>query len=181
MWTKFILVRKCFQTPAYFSSFDLKSSLNQKLSSLKAKVYFCDWQMNVSIFSNAATFPEQVTNATKIWTGYKVNLLLTRKKNKTPKFYFCIRAPTFSTHMPCPLKICFTSKVNTIFGGGQLLVTGSQGPITTVPGVRILCPRVPVPESQSLGSQSPRSQGPGSRVSGPDFGLCPEMMFFNLA
>ena len=37
-----ILIRKCFFTSAYFSPFDLKSSLNQKLSSLKAKVCFCD-------------------------------------------------------------------------------------------------------------------------------------------
>ena len=46
-----ILIRKCFFTSAYFSPFDLKSSLNQKLSSLKAKVCFCDWQVNVSILS----------------------------------------------------------------------------------------------------------------------------------
>ena len=39
----------CFS--ADFSPFDLKSSLNQKLSSLKAKVCFCDWQVNVSILS----------------------------------------------------------------------------------------------------------------------------------
>ena len=37
-----ILIRKCFFTSAYFSPFDLKSSLNRKLSSLKAKVCFCD-------------------------------------------------------------------------------------------------------------------------------------------
>ena len=96
--------------------------------------------------------------------------------------------------MPCPLKICFTNKVNTIYGGGQLLVTGSQGPITRVPGVRIPSPRVPFPESQGPKSQGPkvsgprgsglripglrvlglRYQGPGSRVSGPDFRLCPQ-------
>ena len=37
-----ILIRKCFFTSAYFSPFDLKSSLNQKLSSLKAKVFVID-------------------------------------------------------------------------------------------------------------------------------------------
>ena len=57
----------------------------------------------------------------------------------------------FSTHMPCPLKICC--------GGGQLLVTGSQSPITRVLGVRIPCPRVPVPESQGPKSQDPRVSG----------------------
>ena len=76
--------------------------------------------------------------------------------------------------MPCPLKICFTNKVNTICGGGQLLVTGSQGPITRVLVVRISCPRVASPRAQSpssrvsgsqgLGSQRRRSQGPGSQV-----------------
>ena len=90
----------------------------------------------------------------------------------------------FSTHMPCPLKICC--------GGGQLLVTGSQSPITRVLGVRIPCPRVPVPESQGLKSQDPRVSGlrvpslrvpgfwvsglrvldHGCRASGPDFRLC---------
>ena len=124
-----------------------------------------------------------------------------KKEENIPKFYFCVRAPTFSTHIPCPLKICFTNKVNTIRGVGQLLVTGSQGPITRVPGVRIHVPgsqvprsRVPVPKSLGPKSQGPgsqslglkilglrvpdlripclRSQGPGSQVSGPDFGLC---------
>ena len=47
-----ILIRKCSFTSAYFSHFDRKSSLNQKLSSLKAQVCFCDCQINVSIFSN---------------------------------------------------------------------------------------------------------------------------------
>ena len=66
--------------------------------------------------------------------------------------------------MPCPLKIYFTNKVNTICGGVQLLVTGSQGLFTRVPGVRIPCPRVPVPESQGPKSQGPRVSGLGSQV-----------------
>ena len=110
-----------------------------------------------------------------------------------PKFCFCIRAPTFSTHMPWPFKICFTNKVNTVCGGVQ--VTGSQGPITRVPGVgshgpglKVLRPRPSsrVPGSQVSGSQGPRSQSfrtrdpgsqglwsgvSGSRVSGPSFRL----------
>ena len=44
--------KKIFFTSAYFSPFNLKSSLNQKLSNLEAKVCFCDWQINVSSFSN---------------------------------------------------------------------------------------------------------------------------------
>ena len=89
--------------------------------------------------------------------------------------------------MPCPLKICFTNKVNTICGGDQLLVTGSQSPITRVLGVRIPCPRVASPKAQGprfsglkvpgsrvsglrvLGS---RSQVSRSRISDPDFSLC---------
>ena len=37
-----ILIRKCFFASVYFFPFDLKSLLNQKLSSLKAKFCFCD-------------------------------------------------------------------------------------------------------------------------------------------
>ena len=47
-----ILIKRHFFTSAYFSPFDLKSLLNQKLSSLKAKFCFRDWQINVAIFSN---------------------------------------------------------------------------------------------------------------------------------
>ena len=105
-----------------------------------------------------------------------------KREENIPKFYFFIRAHTFSTHMPCPFKICFTNKVDTICGEGQLLVTGSQGPITRIPGVRIPCLRVASPKAQDFssrvprshvsGSQGPGSQGPRSRVSGPDFRLC---------
>ena len=71
--------------------------------------------------------------------------------------------------MPCPLNICFPNKVNTICGGGQLLVTVSQGHITRVPGVRIPCPRVTSSKTQGPssivpGSWNPGSQGPGSQV-----------------
>ena len=101
-----------------------------------------------------------------------------KREENIPKFYFCIRAHTFSTHMPCPFKIYFTNKVNAICGGGQLLVTGSQGAITRVPGVRmshvpgsqVPRPKVPVPESQGPTSQGLRVSGPrvsGLRVPGP--------------
>ena len=46
------LIRKCFFTSAFLSPFDLKGLLNQKLPTLKAKFCFCDWQINVPIFSN---------------------------------------------------------------------------------------------------------------------------------
>ena len=83
-----ILLRKCFFTSAYFSPFDLRNLLTQKLSSLKAKFYFCDWKINVSIFSNVTRLAD------------KVNLFLIQKwEENIPKLYFCIRAPTFLTHM----------------------------------------------------------------------------------
>ena len=99
--------------------------------------------------------------------------------------------------MPNPFKICFTNKVNTICGGGQLLVTGSQGPITRTLVVRIPCPRVASPKAKGLTSQGhgfpgprisglrvpglmvPGSQGTGSRVSGPDFRLCRAKQLMN--
>ena len=80
-------------------------------------------------------------------------------------------SPYFFDTMPCPFKICFKKKVTTIYGGGQLLVTGSQGPITRVPDVRIPCPRVASPKAQGpssrvRGSQVSGSQGPGSQSLG---------------
>ena len=45
VWNHIILIIKYFFTSAFFSPFDLKSSLNRKMSSLRAKVCFCDWQM----------------------------------------------------------------------------------------------------------------------------------------
>ena len=133
-------------------------------------------------FHQATTFPKQVTNATRIWIGYKVNLLLTQKwEENSPKFCFCIRAHTFSTHIPWLFKICFTNKINAICGEGQLLVTGHRVPLpgswvsgSHVSGLQVPRPRVPVPESQCSKSQghgvlglrvsSLRVPGPGSQV-----------------
>ena len=119
---------------------------------------------------------------------YELGTRLTYKwKENIPKFYFCIRAPTFSTHMPCPLKICFTNKVNTICGGGQLLVTWSQGPITRALGVRIPCPSVTSPKAQGPNSRVSVSQVSGSRVSGSPVsglgvpGLSPDFRLFPLS
>ena len=89
------------------------------------------------------------------------------------------------------IKICFTIKVNSICGTGQdtwnlhhklssqdparrilglrVASSKSQGPICRVLGVRVPCPRVPVPRSWVSGSQSPRVLGlsvSGSRASG---------------
>ena len=93
-----------------------------------------------------------------------------------PKFYFCIRAPTFSTHMPCPLKIYSTNKVNAICGGVSCSSQDPRGPLpgsrvlgSHVPGSQVPRPRFPVPESQGSKSQGPRASGlrvpdPGSQV-----------------
>ena len=78
------------------------------------------------------------------------------------------------------LGICITSSVL----GLRVASSKYQGPICRVLGVRVPCPRVPVPRSWVSGSQSPRvlglrvlgsgSQvsGSWSRVAGPDFRLC---------
>ena len=125
-------------------------------------------------------------NAIKIWIGYKVNLLLTQKwEENIPKFYFCIRDPTFSTHIPCPLKMCFTNKVNLWWGSlasprvplpasrvSGSHVSGAQAPRSIVPVQESQSPRVPslrVPESQGPRILGPRVldfRVPGLRVSG---------------
>ena len=81
------------------------------------------------------------------------------------------------------IKIYFTNKIDTICGGGQLLVSGSQSPISRVPSVRFPClriqgsevtiPKVPVPGSKSPRSRvpGPESQGPGSQVLILDYAL----------
>ena len=123
------------------------------------------------------------------WVATRLNNVWHKNEKKISlNFIFVFDPFLFSTHMLCPFKICFTNKVNTICGGGQLLVTGSLVSGSHVPGSQVLRPRVPVPESQGTKSQGHRvldprvsdlrdpglrSQGPGSRVSGPDFRLCP--------
>ena len=106
-----------------------------------------------------------------------LNLLLTQKwEENIRKFYFFVGAPKFWKHMPCPLKIGFTKKFNTICGGGQLLVTGSQGlgcqdPMaqghnSQGPGSQFQSPRVlslKIPGSQVLGLRFPSLGSQGSR------------------
>ena len=94
-------------------------------------------------------------------------------------FLFCIRVPRFSTHMPSlfVIKLCFTSIVKTICGGGQWLISGSQVPGyqvvmsrvsgSQVSGFLVSCPRVQVSGSQVLVPRISRSQ-----VLDPDFRLC---------
>ena len=84
------------------------------------------------------------------------------------------------------IKICFTTKINSICGAGQdswnlsnkfnfqgpalrilglrVAISNSQGLVSRFLGVRTPCSRVPESQglgSKSPGSQTPRSQGPG--------------------
>ena len=74
-----------------------------------------------------------------------------------------------------------------ISGGGQLLISRSQGPISRVSGIRVPCPTVAsanssgpsskVLGSQVLGSRCPRVPGPsvlglGSQVLILDYAIC---------
>ena len=105
------------------------------------------------------------------------------------------------------LGICVTSWILRILCL-RVTIPKSQGPISRGLGVRVPCPTVPrsqasgsrvsesqgpgsqgpglqVPESHGTGTQTPgvaglRSQGPRSRVLGPDFRLCSFMFHINL-
>ena len=61
----------------------------------------------------------------------------------------------------------FASQIKLICGGGQLLVTWSQGPITRALGVRIPCSSVTGPKAQGPSSRFSVSQVSGSRVPEP--------------
>ena len=107
-----------------------------------------------------------------------------------PESSFWLRCPSFI------ITICFTIKINSICGAGQdnrnlrhkfnsqchalrmlglrVAISNSQGPISRVLDVRVLCPRAPVSGSWVSGSrvqefQSPRASAPrvpGLRVPG---------------
>ena len=95
------------------------------------------------------------------------------------------RAPKFLTQMPqlFIIKICFTIKVNSICGAGRdtwslRLKLNSQGPAVRILGLRVAISKSQGPISRVLGVRVPRlrvpgSQGTSSRVSGPEFRLCP--------
>ena len=69
------------------------------------------------------------------------------------------------------VKICFTNEINIISGGGQLLVSESQGSISRVPSVRFFVESLKLqgPSSRVPESQVPGSQVPGLGVPGPGF------------
>ena len=91
----------------------------------------------------------------------------------SPNFIFCIRNPTFSTYMSqlFIVKICFTNKINIISGGGQLLVSGSQGSISRVPSIRFFVVESQVARSQLQGPWVPSSRIPSSKSRGPRSGV----------
>ena len=96
------------------------------------------------------------------------------EKKISKKFIFVFEPLSFRHTYPSFLlsKLASQIKFNTICGGGQLLVTGSQGPITGVPGARVPCTRVTSPKAKGPSSRVPGSQVSGSQVSGPDVRLC---------
>ena len=87
------------------------------------------------------------------------------EKKISLNFIFRIRNPTFSTYMSqlFIVKICFTNEINIISGGGQLLVSESQGSISRVPSVRFFVGSLKL---QGPSSRVPESQVPGSQVPG---------------
>ena len=95
------------------------------------------------------------------------------EKKISLNFIFRIRNPTFSTYMSqlFIVKICFTNEINIISGGGQLLVSESQGSISRVPSVRFFVGSLKLqgPSSRVPESQDPRIPGSGSR--GPRSGV----------
>ena len=95
--------------------------------------------------------------------GTRLNCFWHKNKKKISlNSIFCIRAPKLFI-----IKICFTNKINTICGRDQLLVSGSQGPISRVPNVRFPCPRIQGSDVEVPGSQVPGLRVPGLRVLGP--------------
>ena len=145
------------------------------------------WLTNdVSIFSNAIRLqppPKRQTIQPKNELETSLTYFWHKNEKKISPSLFLYSSPyDFDTHvLAFYYKICSTNKVNTISGGGQLLVSGSQGPRVPFPRSRVSCPtsqgcksQVPGSQFQGLGSQGPRSWGlgvSGSQVSGPDFGL----------
>ena len=95
------------------------------------------------------------------------------EKKISLNFIFCIRNPTFSTYMSqfFIVKICFTNEINIISGGGQLLVSESQGSISRVPSVRFFVRSLKLqgPSSRVPESQVPGSHVPGLGIPGPGF------------
>ena len=156
-----ILIRKCYFIAAYFSPFDLKSFLNQKLSSLKAKFCFYDWQMMFQFFQMllGCNLPQIGKQCNKNMNWVQGGPTLdTKMRRKYPWIFF--------DSDPYVFKICSTNKFNIICHRIQLLVSGSQGPISKVPCVRVLCPRTASPKFQVSSSRVPGSRVLGSQVIG---------------
>ena len=64
-------------------------------------------------------------------------------------------------------KICFTNKIHRIYGGGQLLVSGSQGSISRIQRVRFPRPRIQGSEVPGRKVSVPGFQVPEYQVQGP--------------
>ena len=125
------------------------------------------WLTNdVSIFSNAIRLqppPKRQTIQPKNELETSLTYFWHKNEKKISPSLFLYSSPyDFDTHaLAFYYKICSTNKVNTISGGGQLLVSGSQGPRVPFPRSRVSCPT-----SQGCKSQVPGSWVPGSQVLG---------------
>ena len=158
-------MRKCFFTSAYFSPFDPKSSFNQKLPSLKPKVCFCDWQINVSMFSNVIRLqlsPKRQQMQQKYNLGTKLTYIWHKNEKKiSPNFIFVFQ-PLCFRHI-CHALSKFASQIKLI----QYVVgvsCYSQGPRVPSPGSWMS--RSHVPGSQFRSLRVPSLRIPGSRASG---------------
>ena len=176
--------KKMFLYICLFSSFWSKSWLNQKLSSLKAKVRFCDWQINVWIFSNVTRL-QLSPNRWRIQQKYELGTRLTyfwHKNEKKISLNFIFVFKTLRFRHICLLKICFTNKVNLWWGSvasHRVPLPGPQGPgcqdpmsqgcKSQGPGSQFQSPRVTSLRVSGPGSQSLGFQGPGSQVLILDF------------
>ena len=188
-------MRKCFFTSDYFSPFDPKSSFNQKLPSLKPKVCFCDWQINVSMFSNVIRLqlsPKRQQMQQKYNLGTKLTYIWHKNEKKiSPNFIFVFQPLCFRhichalSKFASQIKLiqyvvgvsCYSQGPRVPSPGSWMSRSMSQGPSSGVSGSQ-------VSGSQSLGPQGPRSQDPRSwvsglrvpvhesRFSGPEFTLC---------
>ena len=87
-------------------------------------------------------------------------------KRQELKFYFCIRAPTFSPHGFLLSKFASQIKLCNLWWGS---VASHRVPFS---GFHVPRSQVPRPRLKSL--RVPGCRLPESRVSGPDFGLCVE-------
>ena len=142
------------------------------MCSLKSKFCICDWQINVSIFSNVIRL-QLPPNRSRMQQKYELGTTLTYfwHKNESKislNFIFVFKPLSFRHKCPRSLLSKFASQIKLI----QSVVwvsCKSDGHSVPFPGSQVSGSHVPgsqVPRSQFQGhiSKGPRSQSPGSQV-----------------